>query len=83
MQRVHLDLEWTLFCPTEARRLVELVGMEFYEEYERLEMAGRGRSSMRARDLWKEIILSQIESGGPFILFKDSINGSSTPRRTA
>ena len=75
MQRVHEDKDWTLFCPSDARQLIDLYGLDFDEEYERLESAGISRRTIKARDLWKEIILSQIESGGPFILFKDSING--------
>lgn len=76
MLRVKEDKEWTLFCPSEVPQLIELCGPDFDEEYERLEMAGYGKATIKARDLWKEIICSQIESGGPFILFKDSANGA-------
>ncbi|KAJ3549394.1 hypothetical protein NMY22_g897 [Coprinellus aureogranulatus] len=80
MDRVHQDKEWSLFCPSEAPQLIDLCGVDFEEEYERLEMGGFQRATIRARDLWKEIILSQIESGGPFILFKDSVNEKSNER---
>jgi hypothetical protein len=76
MQRVKLNREWTLFCPTDAKQLIGLFGLDFDEEYERLEALGVGKATMKARDLWKEVLLSLIESGGPFVMYKDSINGT-------
>lgn len=77
MRRVEDDENWTLFCPADAPTLLSTFGEEFVIEYERLEEAGLGKKVIRARDLWKEIIISQIESGGPFIMFKDAVNGES------
>lgn len=76
MERVHQDKEWTLFCPSEVPQLVDLWGADFNEEYERLEKVGFGKATVKARELWKDVIISQIESGGPFILFKDAVNGN-------
>lgn len=76
MERVEQDGMWTLFCPRSASELIETYGDEFRDEYLRLEVQELGTCTVRARDLWRAIIESQIESGGPSILFKDSINGT-------
>ncbi|KAJ2920121.1 hypothetical protein MD484_g282, partial [Candolleomyces efflorescens] len=80
MQRVEADGPWTLFCPSKAPQLIELYGRAFSKEYENLERRELGVKTVRARDLWKEIIRSQVESGGPSILFKDTINRTSNDR---
>lgn len=79
MRRVHEDKDWSLFCPGDVPQLIDLCGVAFDAEYERVEQAGLAKGTVKARDLWKDIILSQIESGGPFILYKDSVNGRSHP----
>lgn len=85
MRRVEKDEEWTLFCPNKARGLDTKWGLEFemaYRSYE--EKARQGRlirfRKVRARDLWKKIILAQIETGMPFILYKDAINRKSNQK---
>ncbi|KAJ2923973.1 hypothetical protein H1R20_g13122, partial [Candolleomyces eurysporus] len=75
MKRVELDQEWTLFCPSRVPHLVQLTGDDFENEYERLEQEGIGKMKVPARTLWREIIDSMIECGGPSILFKDAVNG--------
>jgi ribonucleotide reductase alpha subunit len=75
MTRVENDEEWTLFCPSRVPHLIELIGTDFESEYKRLEKEGYGKSKISARDLWRDIIDSTIECGGPSILFKDTING--------
>jgi ribonucleotide reductase alpha subunit len=77
MRRVEDDDKWTLFCPSDVPQLVTLHGAAFREAYVALEREGVGMKTVRARDLWKEVIRCQIESGGPSILFKDSINRGS------
>ncbi|KAJ2930828.1 hypothetical protein H1R20_g6273, partial [Candolleomyces eurysporus] len=80
MSRVENDEDWTLFCPSEVPQLVDLHGATFQTAYELFEQRGVGKKTIRARDLWKEIIRSQIECGGPSILFKDSVNRTSNDR---
>jgi ribonucleotide reductase alpha subunit len=76
MERVENDEEWTLFCPSRAAHLTDLTGEDFETEYERLEEEGYGRAKISARILWREIIDSAVECGGPSILFKDTVNGA-------
>lgn len=75
MKRVEEDGDWTLFCPSEIDcELWEMYGEEFEQNYERLEREGKGRQTIKARTLWQKILESQIETGTPYILFKDSAN---------
>lgn len=74
MERVQKDENWSLFCPNKARGMTEVWGAEFEELYLRYEREGRMKKVVRARELWEKIIVSQIETGMPFILYKDSIN---------
>lgn len=75
MKRVEADADWTLFCPAEIDcELWEMYGEEFERNYERLEQEGKGRQTVKARQLWQKILESQIETGTPYILFKDSAN---------
>lgn len=83
MKRIDEDGQWTMFCPSEAPQLADLYGDEFEQEYHLLEAGGMGKTSMKARDLWREILLSQIETGGPFIMFKDSVNSKFAVRITS
>ncbi|KAF5326555.1 hypothetical protein D9611_001000 [Ephemerocybe angulata] len=80
MRRVEEDEDWTLFCPSVAPQLVSSYGVTFEVEYEKLEKAERGTERIKARHLWTEIMESQMETGGPFILYKDSINRKSNQR---
>lgn len=77
MKRVEEDGMWTLFCPNEAPGLADNWGTKFEALYEKYEKEGRGRRTMRARDLWGKILDSQIETGTPYMLYKDAANGKS------
>jgi ribonucleoside-diphosphate reductase alpha chain len=77
MKRVEADAEWTFFCPNEAPGLDKCWGEKFEALYEKYEQEGRGRRTMRARDLWGKILDSQIETGTPYMLYKDHANGKS------
>ena len=77
MERVSLDEEWTLMCPNECPGLTEVYGDEFRELYLKYENEGKGRKVVKARELWNKILESQIETGTPYILYKDSINEKS------
>jgi len=80
MKRVEEDGEWTLFCPNEAPGLFDVYGEKFVEMYERYEAEGKGRKSIKARDLWFSILESQIETGTPYILYKDAANEKSNQK---
>lgn len=77
MERVEQDGNWTLFCPSDVPELAELHGDRFKAEYLRMETRGVGRRTVRARSLLDFIVNCQVESGGPSILFKDTINSKS------
>jgi ribonucleoside-diphosphate reductase alpha chain len=80
MKRVEADAEWTLMCPNKAPGLGDCFGKKFEELYEKYEKEGRGHKSMKARDLWFKIINSQIETGSPFMLYKDAANEKSNQK---
>ncbi len=80
MHRVEADTQWTLFCPDEAPGLFDCYGDEFDKLYERYESEGRGRRTLRAQDLWFAVLESQIETGTPFMLFKDHANRKSNQK---
>ncbi|MCS7075119.1 MAG: ribonucleoside-diphosphate reductase subunit alpha [Bacteroidia bacterium] len=80
MQRVQADGEWSLFCPNEAPGLYEVYGKAFNELYERYEKEGKQRKTIRARDLWSKIIDAQIETGNPYLLYKDACNEKSNQK---
>lgn len=77
MQRVEEEGEWSLFCPHDAPGLAECWGPEFEALYTRYEKEGRAREVMKARDLWTQILDAQIETGNPYMLYKDACNGKS------
>jgi ribonucleoside-diphosphate reductase alpha chain len=77
MKRVEDDGEWTLFCPSEAPGLADVHGAEFEELYTRYECEGRGRKTIKAQDLWFKVLESQIETGTPYMLYKDAANAKS------
>ena len=77
MERVELDEEWTLMCPHECSGLTETYGEEFRQLYTRYESEGKGKKTVKAREVWNKILESQIETGTPYILYKDSINEKS------
>lgn len=79
MKRVEADGQWSLFCPNEAPGLHEVWGKEFEELYEKYEKEKRARKTIKAQELWYAILAAQIETGGPFMLYKDACNGMLSP----
>ncbi len=77
MKRVEANGEWSLFCPNEAPGLSECWGAEFEALYTKYESEGRARKTVKAQDLWFAILQSQIETGTPYMLYKDAANGKS------
>ncbi|MDJ1484381.1 ribonucleoside-diphosphate reductase subunit alpha [Cytophagaceae bacterium YF14B1] len=80
MKRVEQNSTWTLMCPNECPGLADCYGDEFEALYEKYEREGRGRKTIKAQDLWFEIIESQIETGTPYILYKDHANRKSNQK---
>lgn len=80
MERVVADKEWSLFCPNEAPKLYDTYGEEFEALYHQYESEGRARKVVRAQDLWYQICQSQIETGTPYILYKDACNKKSNQK---
>jgi ribonucleotide reductase alpha subunit len=74
MQRVKEDGEWTLFSPDEAPGLDDVYGEDFVKLYTKYESEGRGRKTIKAQELWYKIIEAQIETGTPYMLYKDAAN---------
>jgi ribonucleoside-diphosphate reductase alpha subunit len=74
MKRVETDGQWSLFCPNEAKQLHMVHGAEFEKLYEQYEKEGKARKTIAARDLWNAILEAQIETGTPYILYKDAAN---------
>tara|TARA_Y100000739_G_scaffold130733_2_gene112626 strand:+ start:1310 stop:3793 length:2484 start_codon:yes stop_codon:yes gene_type:complete len=74
MQRVEEDIEWTLMCPNECPGLCDVHGKEFEALYTKYEKEGKGRKSIKARELWEKILEAQIETGNPYMLYKDAAN---------
>ena len=77
MKRVQDDAEWTLMCPNECPGLFDMHSDEFEEAYTRYEKEGKGRRTIKARELWEKILESQIETGTPYMLYKDAANRKS------
>lgn len=77
MRRVEDDGVWTLFCPNEAPGLADVYGDEFDALYTRYEKEGRGRKTISAQKLWFKVLDSQIETGTPYLLYKDPANKKS------
>ena len=77
MERVESGGNWTLFCPSEAPGLADVWGDEFKALYEKYEAEGKGRKTVEAQKLWFKILDSQIETGTPYLLYKDAANGKS------
>ncbi len=80
MQRVEEDADWTLMCPNECPGLSDVHGKEFDELYLSYEAKGKGRRTIKARQLWEEIMEAQIETGTPYMLYKDAANGKSNQK---
>lgn len=77
MKRVEADGEWSLFCPNEAPGLHETWGENFEALYQQYEEEGRARKTIKAQELWFAILEAQIETGTPYLLYKDAANGKS------
>jgi ribonucleoside-diphosphate reductase alpha chain len=71
---------WSYFCPDECPGLADVYGDKFKELYEKYEREGRARKQVKARDLWLKILDSQMETGTPYILFKDAANMKSNQK---
>jgi ribonucleoside-diphosphate reductase alpha chain len=80
MRRVEADAEWSLFCPSEAPGLADVYGAEFDAMYEGYEAAGRARKRVSARKLWFQILDTQMETGTPYLLYKDAANAKSNQK---
>lgn len=74
MKRVEANGDWSLFCPNEAPGLHEVWGPEFEALYEKYEREGRQRKTIPAQKLWYAVLEAQIETGGPFMVYKDHAN---------
>ncbi|CAN1288151.1 Ribonucleoside-diphosphate reductase large subunit, partial [Linum perenne] len=77
MERVQSNGTWSLFCPNEAPGLADCWGKEFEELYTKYERNGKAKKVVQAQSLWFEILTSQIETGTPYMLFKDTCNRKS------
>ena len=80
MERVKANSTWTLMCPDECPGLSDVYGDEFKELYERYESQGRGKKTMQARDLWFQILDAQMETGTPYLCYKDAANRKSNQK---
>ncbi|SDR68757.1 ribonucleoside-diphosphate reductase alpha chain [Formosa sp. Hel1_31_208] len=80
MKRVQEDAEWTLMCPNECPGLCDVHSEEFEALYTKYESEGKGRKAIKARELWEKILESQIETGTPYMLYKDAANRKSNQK---
>jgi len=74
MERVKANGEWTLMCPDECPGLSDVYGEDFEKLYTFYEKSGRGRQTVKARDLWFRVLDAQMETGTPYLLYKDAVN---------
>ncbi|MES2810585.1 MAG: ribonucleoside-diphosphate reductase subunit alpha [Bacteroidota bacterium] len=77
MQRVEANEDWSLFCPHEAPGLADCHGKEFEKLYKKYEKEGRARKVIKAQELWFAVLDAQVETGTPYLLYKDAANGKS------
>ena len=80
MERIKVNGKWTLMCPDECPGLADVYGDEFVALYTKYEADGKGRMTVNARDLWFQILDAQMETGTPYILFKDACNKKSNQK---
>jgi ribonucleoside-diphosphate reductase alpha subunit len=80
MKRVEANEDWTLMCPNECPGLSDAYGAEFEALYTKYEKEGQGRKTIKAQDLWFKILESQIETGTPYIVYKDAANEKSNQK---
>lgn len=80
MKRLEKNEDWSLFCPNEAPGLSDVYGDEFEQLYERYEREGRARAKMPIQKIWLAILKSQVETGSPYMLYKDACNRKSNQK---
>ena len=80
MKRVQEDGDWTLMCPNECPGLCDVHDVEFEALYLKYESENKGRKTIKARELWEKILESQIETGTPYMLYKDAANRKSNQK---
>jgi len=80
MKRVEEDGQWSLFCPDTAKGLSDCTGEEFEKLYTKYEQEGLARETVPAQKVWKAILKSQVETGTPYMLYKDAINEKSNQK---
>ena len=80
MRRVQENGDWTLMCPNECPGLSEAYGKKFEKLYNKYESEGKGRKKIKAQELWFKILESQIETGTPYMLYKDAANEKSNQK---
>jgi len=80
MKRVEEDSTWTLMCPNECPGLFDSHGDKFEKRYIKYEKDNKGRKTVKARELWEKILESQIETGTPYMLYKDAANRKSNQK---
>lgn len=80
MKRVEENGDWTLMCPNECPGLSETYGKDFDKLYKKYEKEGKGRKTIKAQELWFKILESQIETGTPYMLYKDAANSKSNQK---
>jgi len=80
MRRVEEDAQWTLMCPNECPGLAEVHSEKFEELYTSYEKAGKGRKSVPAKKIWQLILDSQIQTGTPYLCYKDAANSKSNQK---
>ena len=80
MRRVENDQDWSLFCPNEAKGLSDVYGDDFEKLYTKYESEGLAKKTVKARELWGHILKAQIETGTPYILYKDACNNKSNQK---
>jgi len=80
MEKVEADEEWHLMCPNESPGLADVYGEEFNELYRTYVAQGRFKRAVKARDVWNALIKSQVETGTPYMLYKDSVNKKSNQK---
>jgi len=77
MQRVEANEDWSLFCPHEAPGLADCFGKDFEKLYKKYEKEGRARKVIKAQELWFAVLDAQVETGTPYLLYKDAANSKS------
>ena len=80
MRRIEQNGTWSLFCPNEAPGLFDVYGEEFDALYEKYEKSNLARKTIRAQELWFAVLNSQVETGTPYIMYKDACNSKSNQK---